>query len=701
MTANTSADFLVEIGTEELPPKALKSLMLAFAGNLERLLLEQRLDHGEVRPFASPRRLAVVISHLAIAQQDREIEAKGPPVKVAFDDEGTAKPAALAFAKKCGVEVADLQRVSTEKGEWLAFRSVEQGVEAASLLPDLVELALQGLPIPRRMRWGSSDTEFVRPVHWVLMLHGEQLVDGVIMGHVAGNTTRGHRFMSTGEIAVGSPAGYAATLRDKGFVVADFLERRALVVGQVETAAEAAGGIAIATDELIDEVTALTEWPVSMTGHFDEAFLALPSEAITASLTGHQRYFPIADKHGALLPAFVVVANLESKQPDRVRDGNERVIQPRLADAAFFWETDRKHRLDERLEALERVVYQRGLGSLREKSERTAKLCELLERELGLSDSVAGHAARIAKCDLLTGMVGEFPELQGTMGRYYATADGESDAVATAIGEQYLPRFAGDAVPASAAGQVLALADKLDTLAGVFAIGKKPAGNKDPFGLRRAALGVVRILVECRLEIDLAGAVRDAVKLQAVDDLDAQAVATDLEQFVINRLRSFYVERADVSVEMFDAVDNARDRSEMALSDFDQRMEAVKIFAGMAEAESLAAANKRISNILQQANTNLPTLVDTGLFVESAEIALYDALEKALADVAPLQSQREYAAVLKRLAALHKPVDRFFEEVMVMADDETVKRNRLALLSLLRDPFHSIADISRLSAARN
>ena len=701
MAAKKQADFLVEIGTEELPPKALRKLMQAFAGNLGRLLDEHRLAHGAIKEFASPRRIAALVSDLSLTQEDREVDAKGPPVSIAFDDSGAAKPAAIAFAKKCGVSVENLERTKTEKGEWLSFRSVEKGLAAAELLPGIIEQTLKGLPIPRRMRWGASDIEFVRPVHWVVLLHGKDIVKGRVMGHAAGNKTRGHRFLSPGEITITEPAKYPALLEKKGFVLADFDLRLQKILGDVSSAAVAACGTVVADDSLFEEVTALTEWPVAMTGRFDDEFLSLPREVITASLTGHQRYFPIAGASGELLSAFVVVANLDSKEPDKVRSGNERVIRPRLADASFFWNTDRKARLADRIPSLDKVIYQKGLGSLGDKSGRIVVLCCALAKDLGMDGGAAERAASLAKCDLLTGMVGEFPELQGVMGSYYALADNEPGEVASAIREQYLPRFAGDVVPDSAAGQVLALADKLDTLAGIFALGKKPTGNKDPFGLRRAALGVVRILVECRLEIGLLHAMEVAVGLQPVTGLDKDAVVKALHDFVGDRLRSFYVEQPGVSAEIFDAVHNVRGRNNIPLADFDRRIDAVKNFAQMTEAASLASANKRISNILQQSTVPRGSDVEESLLLEAAEIDLYAALCAALVAVEPLQGSRDYAAVLARLADLKEPVDRFFDEVMVMAEDDGLKQNRLALLARLSEPFHSVADISRLSPAKS
>jgi len=700
MAAIKTADFLVEIGTEELPPKSLRKLMQAFASNLERGLADGRLEHGAIKPFASPRRIAAIVEDLALSQQSRKVEAKGPPVSVAFDTDGTAKPAALAFAKKSGVAVEDLGRSATDKGEWLTFCSTEKGVAAAELLPAIVEQALQALPIQRRMRWGASDLEFVRPVHWVILLHGKKIVRGSVMGRIAGNTTRGHRFLSAGEIKITGPASYAGILEKKGFVLADFDLRQQKIMSDVRGCAVDAGGTIAASDHLYEEVAALTEWPVAMIGRFDEEFLELPAEVITASLTGHQRYFPIVNERGDLLPSFVVVANLASADPGKVLSGNERVIRSRLADAAFFWRTDRETRLEDRSALLDRVVYQKGLGSLRDKSNRVTELCTAFADDIGVNPYSASHAAQLAKCDLLTGMVGEFPELQGIMGKHYARADGEMSDVANAIGEQYLPRFAGDAAPKSVAGQLLALADKLDTLAGVFVLGKKPTGKKDPFALRRAALGVIRILIECGLELDLRSAIELAVRLQPGDDAPRDAVVDALDDFIADRLRSFYVERPDVSAEMFDAVNNTRDRLNMPLPDFDQRIAAVRSFAAMEEAESLAAANKRISNILEQSSSDATTEIDESLFQDASEKRLYDALCDALTDIAPLQQSREYAAVLARLAALREPVDRFFDEVLVMADDERLKRNRLALLAGLREPFHSVADVSRLAVTQ-
>lgn len=701
MAANNSADFLVEIGTEELPPKALRSLMLAFASGLDGLLSRHRIAHGEVTGLASPRRLALIVQGLASVQDDIEIDAKGPPLGVAFNDAGEPKAAALAFAKKCGVSVSQLGRSKTDKGEWLSYRSSEAGASTASLLPGLVEAALQGLPIPRRMRWGASSVEFVRPVHWVVMLHGTALVEGAVLGCVSGRVSRGHRFLAAGDLEISDPGSYVETLERQGHVLVDFYLRQQKIVSAVEAAASAAGGTVAADASLYEEVAALTEWPVIMTGKFDQHFLELPPETVIASLTEHQRYFPVVDAASRLLPAFILVANLDSADPDRVREGNERVIRSRLADALFFWNKDRQIALAERRGGLDSVVYQHGLGSLRDKCSRVEALCESLALALAVPGADAMRAAQLSKCDLLTGMVREFPGLQGVMGGYYARADGESDAVAMAIGEQYLPKFAGDKLPQSAAGKILALADKLDTLAGVFALGKVPTGNKDPFGLRRAALGVVRVLLEGQLELGLAEVIERAVRLQPVEGIDADAKCVALFEFVSERLRNFYNERAEVTPQILNAVQGARDAASMSLPDFDLRIQAVTAFAAMAECRSLASANKRISNILQKSAVAPGKAIDPTLFQVAAESDLNDSLRVALEDIQPLQDAREYAAILSRLALLKDPVDRFFDEVLVMVDDEALLRNRLALLASLREPFHSVADISQLAAAKS
>jgi glycyl-tRNA synthetase beta chain len=693
-----AADFLVEIGTEELPPKALRSLMDAFAEKLGREIDAARLAHASLRAYATPRRLAVWVEQLACAQEDRTVEHKGPPLSVAFDADGKPKPPALAFARKCGVAVSELGRSRTEKGEWLSCEQQEPGSAAALLMPLAVEKALAALPIPRRMRWGAGEAEFVRPVHWVVMLHGDEVIEATIMGLATGRESRGHRFHADRPIAIALPSAYAGVLESDGRVIADFDERRRRIQAGVAKAAAVAGGSVVDVEGLLDEVAALVEWPVPIVGAFDAEFLELPREAVISTLTAHQRYFPVADANGRLLPRFVTVANLDSQDPDQVRDGNERVIRPRLADAVFFWNGDRRSSLDSRQAALKNVVYQRGLGSLHDRSARVAAIAAAMAAELGVASAHVERAAMLAKCDLLTGMVGEFPELQGTMGRYYAEADGETDAVATAIGEHYLPRYAGDTLPATIEGQLLSVADKLETIAGVFALDRKPSGNRDPFALRRAALGIVRILLECRLDVDLKAAIRHAIDVEPLPGAGPDVLAGELYTFITERLRSHLVDRdPGLGTETFDAV---LAREPQSVPDFASRLSAVQAFVALDEASSLAAANKRIANILRKsAGDELPVsgAIDATLFEHPAEAALHDALTSAARAAVPLLEKRDYTAALCRLADLRAPVDRFFDEVLVMSEDVRLRNNRLALLAAVRDLFLRVADISRLA----
>ncbi len=693
----TAADFLVEIGTEELPPKSLRALKDAFAENLKAVMSDARIAHGNVHAYASPRRLAVLMEKLSRQQEDQTTSQKGPPTNLAFDADGNPLPPATAFARKCGVDVSELGRITTNKGEWLSCELAEKGRPAAELVPALLEKALAALPIPRRMRWGAGDAEFVRPVHWVVLLHGKNVIDANIMGIQSGRESRGHRFHSSGNIVIPSPDKYLQTLEKKGHVIADFDRRRELIVKGVATLAKQARGTIVGGDSLYDEVAALVEWPVPLLGAFDEEYLQLPRECVISTLAGQQRYFPVADKNGELLPRFITVANLDSSAPDEVRTGNERVIRPRLADAAFFWDNDRKKSLADRQEALHGVVYQRGLGSLHDKSARTAALARSIAASIRVDADDVERAAMLCKCDLLTGMVGEFPDLQGVMGRYYAASDGEPQAVADAIGEHYQPRFAGDDLPASADGQILAIADKLDTLAGVFSLGKSPSGNRDPFGLRRAALGIIRILVECGIDLDLQVIIAEAVAAQPQGKLDPAEVADDVLNYISDRLRRYFLGRdSALATETFDAV---LARKPASLVDFGRRLAAVQAFIGLDEAASLASANKRIANILRQAGGRLDCAVDEKLLQDPAEEALFAALGSASETVRPMLIDHRYTEALSALASLRGPVDRFFDDVMVMADDEALRNNRLALLGQLRNLFLDVADISRLAIA--
>jgi len=684
-------DLLIEIGTEELPPLALRRLAESFRDSLDDLLKEHHLDHGAAHAYAAPRRLAVYIEKVPLTQPDREVVRRGPALMAAFDENGDPTRPAQGFAKSCGVTVAELDQLETDKGSFLAWRSVEQGRPAVEVIPELVEVALKALPVPRRMRWGDSEVEFVRPVHWVLLLLGTEPVEAEIMGITAGRHTRGHRFHHNEEIAIVEPAAYVQTLEDTGRVLVDMDRRRESILTQVEAAGLALGGRARIEPALLDEVTALVEWPVAVSGSFDERFLEVPAEALVSSMQDHQKFFPVEDNDGQLLPHFITIANIDSKDPQQVQAGNERVIRPRLEDAAFFWNQDRKQALARRAEQLSTVTFQQKLGSLGDKQVRIERIATAIAGQLGFDSEYAQRAAALCKCDLLTSMVYEFPELQGIMGRYYAAHDGEADEVAAALDEQYRPRFAGDSLPDTPTGQALAIADRLDTLVGIFAIGQPPTGDKDPFGLRRAALGILRILIEKRLDLDLRSLI-DTAAGGFADALVTDLNADELFGFMMERLRGYYLEQ-DYEADEFAAVLARQPRRPL---DFDQRLAAVRAFRRLPESASLAAANKRIRNILRKAETAIPGRHDQALLQEPAEQALAAAIGKLGLVVSPLFENREYTEALRELAALQAPVDRFFDDVMVMSDDTALRDNRLALLNALSDLFLQVADISRL-----
>lgn len=694
-----TADFLVEIGTEELPPKALRGLEHSFAEHVRAGLSTAGLRFTTLHSFATPRRLAITIEALDCAQSQQSVEKRGPPLAVAFDTEGRPTRAAQAFAEGCGVSVEDLGRIETPKGTWLHYCAEVPGLSAQDLLPGIVSDALAGLPIPRRMRWGDGDTEFVRPVHWVVMLLGAEVVPGTILGLPTSRHTRGHRFHAPGPIELRSASGYVAVLAANK-VIADFAMRRDRVRQLAETTAVSVGGQAMIEADLLDEVTALVEWPVALSGRFGAEFLRLPEEVLIATLQGHQRYFPVCDTEGRLLPNFIATANIESRDPAQVQQGNERVILPRLSDAAFFWDQDIQASLESRLERLDSVVFQKGLGSLRERSQRVARLAQNVAEKLGSPVTHAGRAALLAKSDLLTQMVGEFPELQGRMGYHYARLDGEPVEVAVAIEEQYLPRHAGDRLPASPTGRTLSIADRADTLAGVFALGKRPSGAKDPFGLRRNALGLLRILVEDQVDLDLPALLSEAVSLQPLRPKDPAALAGELFEFIMDRSRAYYLEglapdlpAGAISSDMFEAV---RSRKTGSLVDFHARLLGVCAFMQLPEAESLAVANKRIANILRSAKTDTRA-IDPSLFSFSEEGALHQAVEKATAAHMQYLQRRDYQQALCALADLRAPVADYFSAVLVMADDASVRNNRLAQLRCLQQLFLDVADLSCLT----
>jgi len=686
-------DFLFELGIEELPPKSLFTLARALAEGVEKGLAAAAITHGQLEWFATPRRLAVRVHAMAERQPDQEIRRQGPAVANAFDAAGQPTKAASGFAASCGVSVDQLQQVDGPKGRVLMFVGTKKGEPTAALLPGIVKAALDALPIAKRMRWGAGDAEFVRPVHWVVMLLGTTVVDCEILGIAAGKHSRGHRFHAPNPLAIASPAKYVETLL-KAHVVADVAERRERIRSGAVALAQASGGHAVIEQSLLDEVTALVEWPVPLVGRFDERYLELPQEVPIATMQDHQRYFPVRDAHGKLRNEFIAVANIESRAPEKVRDGNERVVRPRLADAAFFWDTDRRQRLEGRRALLKNVTFQAKLGSLHDKSERVGRLAVRIADAIGADPALAGRAAELSKCDLLTLMVGEFPELQGLMGKYYAQHDGEPPDVCAALEEQYWPRFAGDRVPESRTGIALALADKLDTLAGIFAIGQKPTGTRDPFGLRRAALGVLRTILERQLDLDLRQLIETAVAAQPVEK--APATAEEVWTYVVERLRASYLEGdtgRTVTTEMFDAVLASRTQSVL---DIDVRLHALERFLTMSEAQSLAAANKRIANILRKAPSDVTGAVDTSRLQEDAERQLFEHVLSMERAVNPLFARREYTQALTQLATLRDDVDRFFDKVMVMVEDADVRANRLGLLLRLRGLFLQFADLSRL-----
>ena len=677
-------DFLVELGTEELPPKALKTLSDAFLNGITAGLEAAGVSFSAATPFASPRRLAVLVSEIQPQQPDRNIEKRGPSTQA-------PEKAIQGFAGSCGVGMDQLDVMETPKGNYYVYRGVEKGQSTASLLPEIVTDSLNKLPIPKRMRWGSSRTEFVRPVKWLVMLLGDEVVDAEVLGLKAGRKTRGHRFHYNHEIEIMVPADYAQSLLETGKVIADFAARREMIREQVIREGERIGGTTQIDEDLLDEVTALNEWPVALTGRFEERFLEVPAQALISSMKENQKYFHALDAQGKLMPYFITLANIESKDPQQVIEGNEKVIRPRLADAAFFFETDKKQPLEARIEKLKNVVFQQQLGTIFEKTQRIEGLAAAVADLIGGNAEYARRAAALSKCDLMTDMVFEFTELQGLMGYHYALHDGEAEEVAHALNEQYMPRFAGDDLPSTRTGVALAIADRLDTLTGLFGINQPPTGSKDPFALRRAALGVLRIIVEHKLDIDLHELLSIAVA-QHKDLPAAEGLADRVLDFMLDRFRAWYDDRG-ISAETFLSVHALRPTSPL---DFDRRIEAVNHFRNLPEAAALAAANKRVSNILSKQGGAISTDTDSSLLHEQAERDLASQLDSIEREITPLFEQGAYRDALERLAQLRTTVDLFFDQVMVMAEDESLKLNRLALLARLRRLFLGVADISLL-----
>ncbi|EHM40918.1 glycine--tRNA ligase subunit beta [Hafnia alvei] len=687
----TQQTFLVEIGTEELPPKALRSLAESFAANFTAELDNADLAHGEVTWYAAPRRLALKVAALHESQPDREIEKRGPAIAQAFDAEGKPTKAAEGWARGCGITVDQAERLTSDKGEWLLFRAHQKGQSAQQLLSTLVTNALGKLPIPKLMRWGNNDTQFVRPVHTVTLLLGSEVIPATILGIPSDRVIRGHRFMGEPQFTIDNADQYPQILMERGKVIADYETRKAIIKRDSEQAAQKIGGIADMSESLLEEVTSLVEWPVVLTAKFEEKFLAVPAEALVYTMKGDQKYFPVYDAAGKLLPNFIFVTNIESKDPQQIISGNEKVVRPRLADAEFFFKTDRKQRLEDNLPRLETVLFQQQLGTLRDKTNRIEALSGWVAEQIGADVNLATRAGLLSKCDLMTNMVFEFTDTQGVMGMHYARHDGENEEVAVALNEQYQPRFAGDALPESLVACSVAIADKMDTLAGIFGIGQHPKGDKDPFALRRAALGVLRIIVEKKLPLDLVTLTEEAARLYGQKLTNANVV-DDVVDFMLGRFRAWYQEEGH-SVDTIQAV-LARRPTKPA--DFDARMKAVSHFRTLPEAAALAAANKRVSNILAKSTEVLGDRVHASVLKEAAEIKLATHLVVLRDKLEPLFAEGRYQEALSELAALREPVDDFFEQVMVMADDEQVRINRLTLLSKLRDLFLQVADISVL-----
>ena len=686
----TTQNFLVEIGTEELPPKALKTLATSFADNVEAELNQAGLTFDKIEWFAAPRRLAVKVLNLATQQPSKEIEKRGPAVSAAFDAEGKPTKAAEGWTRGCGITVDQAERIATDKGEWLVHRAKIEGQPTKNLLNDIVANALAKLPIPKPMRWADKTVQFIRPVHTVTMLLGDELIEGEILGVASARTIRGHRFLGEKEFEIQHADQYPQLLREKGSVVADFNERKAEILAKSQAKATALGGVADIEEGLLEEVTSLVEYPNVLAAKFEERFLAVPAEALVYTMKGDQKYFPIYDKDGKLLPHFIFVSNINPEDPTAIIEGNEKVVRPRLTDAEFFFKTDLKQKLVDRLPRLETVLFQQQLGTLKDKTDRIEQLAGEIAKQIGADEAKAKRAGLLSKCDLMTNMVFEFTDTQGVMGMHYARHDGEDEEVAVALNEQYMPRFAGDELPKSLVASAVALADKFDTLTGIFGIGQAPKGSADPFALRRAALGALRIIVEKNLPLDLEDLVKKSAALFG-DKLTNQNVVADVVDFMLGRFRAWYQDEG-IAVDVIQAV---LARRPTRPADFDARVRAVSHFRTLDSAEALAAANKRVSNILAKADAAIGEINFTAC-VEPAEKALAELVLALRTEVQPLIAQGDYTAVLDKLANLRAPVDSFFDNVMVNAEDPALRQNRLAILNTLQGLFLQVADISVL-----
>ncbi|KYN25522.1 glycine--tRNA ligase subunit beta [Vibrio cidicii] len=683
-------EFLIELGTEELPPKQLRTLAEAFAANFAAELKAADLAHEGIKWFATPRRLALKVANLAECQADKVVEKRGPAIAVAFDADGQPTKAAEGWARGNGITVEQADRLKTDQGEWLLFKQEVKGQEAKAVVVELAAKALANLPIAKPMRWGDKETQFIRPVKTLTILFGDELIEGEILGVSSARTIRGHRFMGEAEFTIDSASQYPAILEERGKVIADYDARKATIIADAQKAAQQVGGVADLEDDLVEEVTSLVEWPVVLTAKFEEKFLKVPSEALVYTMKGDQKYFPVYDAEKKLLPNFIFVSNIESKEPRHVIEGNEKVVRPRLADAEFFFNTDRKSKLIDRLPQLETAIFQQKLGTIKDKTDRITELAGYIAEQIGADVEKSKRAGLLAKCDLMTSMVFEFTDTQGVMGMHYARHDGEAEEVAVALNEQYMPRFAGDSLPTNGVSAAVAMADKLDTIVGIFGIGQAPKGS-DPFALRRASLGVLRIIVEYGYNLDLVDLVAKAKSLFG-DRLTNENVEQDVIEFMLGRFRAWYQDEG-FSVDIIQAV-LARRPTKPA--DFDQRVKAVSHFRELDAAESLAAANKRVGNILAKFEGELPTEIELSVLQEDAEKALAENVEVLTEALEPAFATGNYQQALSQLAALREPVDAFFDNVMVMADDEALKKNRLTLLNNLRNLFLQIADISLL-----
>jgi len=682
---------LFELGCEELPPKSLKKLSEALLDNILSGLNEADLSYGNTHAYATPRRLAVLIEDVLDFQADKTVEKRGPAVQAAFSTDGTPSKAALGFAASCDTTFEQLQRVATDKGEWLSFSQIVTGQATVVLIPEIIRKSLSNLPIAKRMRWGNFNHEFARPVHWSVLLYGEQTIETEILGVNTGRLSQGHRFHAPQSLSINSPLEYVETLRQPGKVIADFAERMTVIRDAANQAAGELGGIAHIEEDLLEEIAALNEWPVPVVGNFDARFLDLPKEVLITTMQSNQKYFPIKNAQGGLLPHFITFSNIESSKPSSIQHGNERVVLPRLADAEFFWKQDRKQSLADRVDSLADIVFQKDLGTLADKTQRVSKLAIYIAEQLQADTELAERAALLAKTDLLTNMVGEFANLQGIMGHYYALADHEPTEVALALEEHYFPKQSGGPTPSSITGQILSLAEKIDTLSGIFSAGLIPTGDKDPYALRRATIGILRVLIENNLALDIVDLL-DAALNQFSHAFNKAETRERVIDFIFDRLKGYCLDQGFSSDE-FDAVLAVKPTQPL---DFMLRLRAVQTFRQLPEAESLAAANKRINNILRKSEHAIADTI--GTLVQAEEKNLLAAAEASNADILPLLAQQNYQLALNRLAQLRDSVDAFFDHVMVNTEDAELRNNRLALLAMLSNQFLKIADISRLQS---